>query len=117
MAIKSITIGSMKNIFSYDDSLVTVALEIPGPIKQTSAATLPEHLVRKEEADAEYGSSSALTSHVNNTDNPHSVTLTQAADLTETPISGTFQTGSTVPGTLSELIIENGIIVGATLVP
>ena len=107
----------MKNIFSYDDSLVTNALEIPGPIKQTSAATSPEHLVRKGEADAEYGPNGALTSHINNTSNPHSVTLTQAANLAGTPISGTFQTGSTVPGTLSGLIIENGIIVGATLVP
>lgn len=116
MGLVHVSIGSMKNLFTYDDSLGTPAMDTTGPIS-AGAASLGEHLVRKQEADLDYASGLSLSNHISNTSNPHNVTLTQVAGLSGTPISGTFNTGSTLPGTLASLVIENGIITGATLVP
>jgi len=43
MAIKFITIGSMKNVFGYDDSVTSNAANFPGPVKGI-AGTDSDHL-------------------------------------------------------------------------
>ena len=116
MVKRLITIGSAKDCFSYDDDLFPVAMDLPGPVK-AAAATADGHLVRKQEADVDYASSGALSAHIGNIANPHGVTLTQAAGLTGIPVSGTFTTGSAVPGAIASLTFENGILVDVTTVP
>jgi|SRR3990167_321285 len=115
MAIKHIHLGSMRYVHSYDDATTVNAIESDGPIRVNAAAVLPEHLITKGEADAAYAPDGDLTSHLNDTSNPHNVTSAQLAGTTV--LDGTCTFGGGGSGDVASLTFTAGLLTGITYVP